>query len=272
MIVVRNTALRYSVRTVLWQSGNDRLARLASVKRKIPNSLAWSAVFLLIFIGSLYLAWLSLAKVNFLYPLGYNLIEIDKTIVRYAPVNLYKKNFQLTDRDQHIRLFEKIVTAVLNQGAGLENIYYYHPDGRVIDTFLTRAEIIHLNDVAALVSFVDVVGVAVLLAAVLLVFILLRIKLKFPSLYKYHLISVLGLPGLALLVFSIGAEKLFYRAHGLIFPDNHQWFFYYQESLMTTLMKAPDLFAIIAVQLLLLSLVYYSLGLFCLRRLVGVAR
>jgi hypothetical protein len=39
-----------------------------------------------------------------------------------------------------------------------------------------------------------------------------------------------------------------------VFPEGHQWFFYYQDSLMSTLMKAPYLFGYIALALLVLTL------------------
>lgn len=45
----------------------------------------------------------------------------------------------------------------------------------------------------------------------------------------------------------IGPTRVFYTLHEWVFPSDHQWMFSYQESLMTTLMKAPDLFAAIAV-------------------------
>ena len=50
--------------------------------------------------------------------------------------------------------------------------------------------------------------------------------------------------------------------HEMVFPDDHQWFFYYQDSLMTTLMKAPDIFfAIGAVWAILASVIYLLLSL-----------
>ncbi len=41
---------------------------------------------------------------------------------------------------------------------------------------------------------------------------------------------------------------------------------------MTMLMKAPVLFAIIAVELLVFTFAYYSLGLFSLRRVIDYSR
>ena len=64
------------------------------------------------------------------------------------------------------------------------------------------------------------------------------------------------------IVFLIfGAKAIFYQMHVLIFPPDHQWFFYYQDSLMSTMMKAPDLFAGIALQILLPGGMFFAFGL-----------
>tara|TARA_Y100000588_G_scaffold356149_1_gene412087 strand:- start:498 stop:764 length:267 start_codon:yes stop_codon:yes gene_type:complete len=55
-------------------------------------------------------------------------------------------------------------------------------------------------------------------------------------------------------VFALGPKQVFYWFHIKVFPEGHQWFFYYQESLMSTLMKAPDLFGFIAVLIAVLTL------------------
>jgi hypothetical protein len=47
---------------------------------------------------------------------------------------------------------------------------------------------------------------------------------------------------------------VFYGLHTWIFPPGHAWFFYYQDSLMTMMMKAPELFAYIALTLAVVSL------------------
>jgi hypothetical protein len=56
--------------------------------------------------------------------------------------------------------------------------------------------------------------------------------------------------------------------HIFVFPDNHQWFFYYQDSLMSTLMKAPDLFAGIAIQIVLVGLILYGVMLLAIKKLL----
>jgi len=58
-------------------------------------------------------------------------------------------------------------------------------------------------------------------------------------------------------ILAIGAKTVFYKLHTWIFPPGHQWFFYYQDSLMTTLMKAPVLFAGIAAEWLVLTIALF---------------
>ena len=65
---------------------------------------------------------------------------------------------------------------------------------------------------------------------------------------------------------------MFYQFHIWLFPADHEWFFYWQDSLMSTLMKAPVLFGGIAVVLvggtLVLTPLFYRGGL----RLIGRLR
>ncbi|MDZ7747429.1 MAG: hypothetical protein U5K43_00040 [Halofilum sp. (in: g-proteobacteria)] len=56
-------------------------------------------------------------------------------------------------------------------------------------------------------------------------------------------------------MFAVGPVDLFYWLHEQVFPPDHQWFFHYQESLMSMMMRAPDLFGAIAVLWLALTLV-----------------
>jgi hypothetical protein len=65
------------------------------------------------------------------------------------------------------------------------------------------------------------------------------------------------------------AKTFFYWLHTVVFPSDHQWFFYYEESLMSTLMKAPYLFAPISIMLLLFALIMWTLHLVLLRKITG---
>ena len=72
---------------------------------------------------------------------------------------------------------------------------------------------------------------------------------------KYKLVSVMIFCLLVVAVLCLwGFTSVFYYLHTVIFPADHQWFFYYQDSLMATIMKAPDIFSAIAAQLLAVAL------------------
>ena len=92
-----------------------------------------------------------------------------------------------------------------------------------------------------------------------------RLRLPSPPLGRYLAGLASAAAVLAIGVIAVGPTRVFYTAHTLIFPAGHQWFFYYEESLMTMLMKAPDLFAAIAAEWLLLTALCYWLGI-CLSR------
>jgi uncharacterized membrane protein len=79
--------------------------------------------------------------------------------------------------------------------------------------------------------------------------------------------SLLATAAAVVAVLAIGARQVFYWLHELVFPPDHPWFFYYQDSLMSTMMKAPYLFGAIAVVLLLLGLAIYAALLVAARRL-----
>jgi hypothetical protein len=68
-------------------------------------------------------------------------------------------------------------------------------------------------------------------------------------------------------VLAIGPRRVFYRMHEWVFPPENPWFFYYQDSLMSTMMKAPHLFGAIAPVLLALGLLLYAGLLFAAARL-----
>ena len=83
---------------------------------------------------------------------------------------------------------------------------------------------------------------------------------------------ITGLAGsLSALLVIVGPKKLFYAFHIWVFPVEHQWFFYWEQSLMSTLMKAPDLFGGIAVALVMfgvpLAVLLYLFGLYVMRTL-----
>jgi len=102
-------------------------------------------------ITAFWFSWHGLAQINFGYSLGYKMLHIDQHIQRYGPSNRYRDNFELTSYDQHQQLFSDIVSAIQQGGAGLAQITYTTPD-QTTSTLLREAEVIHLQDVANLIT------------------------------------------------------------------------------------------------------------------------
>jgi hypothetical protein len=231
-----------------------------SATHRCYRSILWAILLLSALPASLLTSWQLLLGVDFLYPLWYDVIGIDRTIAEYGPKNHYREQFELTTKEERSRLFAAIVTAINDGGQGLETLAYHDARGQAIAPLLRSPEITHLRDVARLVKRFYHLGLGAALVWIVALAWLWRIRLPPPPLGRYF--AGMGLLAVALTfaVIAIGAKKVFYTAHTLIFPTGHQWFFYYEESLMTMLMKAPDLFAAIAAEWLLLTALCYWLG------------
>lgn len=209
-------------------------------------------------LAALWLAWRALATVDFLYPVFYDALDIETHIAVYGPQNRHKTGFELTTREERLRLFGAIVDAIHSSGQGLAEIEYRDALGRPIDRLLREPEVGHLEDVGWLV---DGAAVAGWLATAWTVAHLLLIRLlgwPVPPLGRMLGASLVATAAAVLLLLLAGPKRVFYAAHDLVFPPDHPWFFYYQDSLMTTLMKAPDLFGAIAAALLVVALVLYA--------------
>ena len=220
-------------------------------------------------LAALWIAWRALAVVDFLYPVLYDAINIHDHIETFAPQNRYKTDFGKTAREERLRLFGEIVDAIHASGEGLAEIRYHRPDGEVIDVLLREPEVGHLQDVANLVDRLAPIG---WLAVAWTTIHLLLIRLfgwRVPSLARLLGASLLAVSTAVCIVLLVGARRVFYWFHEWVFPPDHPWFFYYQDSLMSTMMKAPDLFGAIAVVLLAVGLVLYALLLGFARRAQG---
>lgn len=211
----------------------------------------------LTFLLAIWLAWHLLAQVNFGYPIWYDHFGIGTHIDHYAPQNRFRQDFELTDRETRLVLFAGIVDAIQHHGIGLEQLSYQNAYGTI--PLLHRDEIVHLQDVARLIYLLNQFAIALSIIWILLTTLTLVKKMAFASLKQSSYILGSGI-GLALLILLLlGPTEVFYQFHIWIFPADHPWFFYYQDSLMSTMMKAPDLFAMIATALLAVSLViFYS--------------
>lgn len=212
----------------------------------------WSLVLLAGLLAALMTSWTLHKYVDYGYGFWYDQLSIEEHIDKYGPRNRYLKGFQTLDRDEHLLLFSGIVDAVHAQGQGLEALSFTDGAGRT-KGLLREPEIVHLQDVARLIDVLSIAGGVSLLFAAVGVWYLRsrRVVVEWKSQGKLFAV-LLGIIGLV--VMMIGPKQVFYYMHIWIFPDDHQWFFYYQESLMSTMMKAPDLFGGIAITLIGLGL------------------
>ena len=213
-------------------------------QKALAAPLIWSLVLTSQLVVSMLIAWHLLAQVSFAYPLAYQALAIDEHIARFAPVNRFRPHFETTNKEQHLQLFTEIGDAIQNHGNGLADITYTTDSGREIP-LLRNAEVIHLQDVANLVDFFYGVAGIGLVVVVLSLAAAWKLALRFPGIKAIGLGVVAVIAAVTLPLMIIGPKKVFYWLHVQIFPPDHEWFFYYQESLMTTLMKAPDLFGFI---------------------------
>ena len=66
-------------------------------------------------------------------------------------------------------------------------------------------------------------------------------------------------------IIFMGPQIVFNELHRWVFADKSEWHFYYQDSLMTTLLKAPDTFATMAILMTAIALIFWLL-IFCLTK------
>ena len=223
---------------------------------RILTVILWPLYTLTLFISATLIAWHLLAQFDFFYPQAYHLLEIDKHIDRFAPQNRYRSQFELTSQAERFELFSEIITSIQNNGKGLAAITYSHAGKS--STLLRDAEVAHLQQVANLVNRFYWLGIASMVVSLILFVLIRRFKLPYLQ-FKQVLagISVVALSVLATL-FVIGPKATFHWLHAQIFSAGDQWFFYYQDSLMTTLMKAPNLFGFMGALLAIVSLLLFS--------------
>jgi uncharacterized membrane protein len=214
---------------------------------------------------SFYVAWNLNTASSFLYSTWYEILSLDSVITKYAPNNKFKNGFEHINKQQHVELFSGIVAGIQHGGEGLRKLSYVDKKTNIKQTLLTEAEVLHLEDVANLVSkfkYLAIFGSFI----TFIVFMVMWFKNIRIANYKRHLLGGVGtILVLIILVMLIGPTKIFYLGHELIFPINHQWFFYYKESLMSTMMKAPALFGPIACQLLILTVLLWLAVLYVLQ-------
>ncbi len=204
------------------------------------------------------LAWSSLRIVDFGYPWWYGTLSIDRHIEQWGPRNRYRHGFETTTRQERLAIFSAIATAVHKNGEGLDAIRYHGNRGEALP-FLRAPEKRHLQSVARLIDLMYGAFYWAAGAFVISAIALHRLGIPPPSLPRILLGTATGTAVMTLAVMAVGPTKVFYAAHRWVFPPGEQWYFTYQESLMTTLMKAPDLFGGIATLLAAATLLYFAL-------------
>ena len=225
--------------------------------------LITSLLSISLFVICLFLAWKSLSATNFFFERLYQLHAIEEHIKNYAPQNRNKENFEITPSLEHQRIFGEIVSSINSNGKGLAEISYFDPSGDKIDEFLTNDEIIHLKDVSELI--VSSTQIVLILTGVLIAVYGFSLYYKVSrSRYLWKPVTTLfsfvtmvfTLSLITGVIFVIGARKVFHILHEVLFADKGQWFFYYQDSLMTTLLP-ESLFGTIAVMMTVCAFFYW---------------
>ena len=228
------------------------------------NAILWFVVLFSALLASLAFSWNLLSRQDYGYHWLYDLYAIEQHIDKYAPQNHYILGLDGVGRSDHERMFGEIVHAIHHQGQGLEGIEFLHRGETV--RLLRQPEVVHLQDVANLVDFFQLLGLVSTLIVVLLGSWLI-ISGSQPK-WRQQLGILLGLVLVCTaLVLIIGAKAVFYQFHVWVFPPEHEWFFYYQDSLMTTLMKAPHIFGAIAAAILVGGLLIFVLMSYGLKQL-----
>lgn len=195
--------------------------------------------------ASVWLAWLVLASVEFGYGYWYPALAIDEHIAEFAPENRFGRDeFVDTSEAERRRLFAEIAAFVDGRRGedALERLSYRDPDGEPLGLLLRGQERAHLQDVRDLVAqwrpwgAGAAAGVGIVLATLLV----LRQPLPRPRAALAFWGGTASLIGIAVVLH--GLMPTYRLLHEWAFPAGAPWFFYYQDSLLTTLTKAPDLF------------------------------
>ncbi|WP_022850548.1 DUF1461 domain-containing protein [Limisalsivibrio acetivorans] len=223
-------------------------------KRPLLNVI----LFFCIFYSSMFFSWAVLSNLNFGYSFLYEQINIEETIKKFSVRNedKAKRGFYNTDKDQHVEIFREINEAVNNAGMGLDKITFYDQGRKETVSFLTTDETLHLFDVAGLVFVFEFSSYMFMVIGLFAIIFMANQRVRMYSLKLVFPVSIVLIGVLTGIVMLIGPRDIFYTLHKIVFTE-HQWFFYYEESLMAILMKAPVIFGYISVFLVILTILFY---------------
>ena len=229
---------------------------------KLVCNLSLTAALL---VSCLYMSWQILSSANFLFGNIYDRNNLEQHINQFAPQNRNKEDFASTTRSERIRIFSEISYAINAGGKGLDEIVYTRSSVGKLEKFLVEEELNHLQDVANLIERLKPVGA--IFSTILMIFYVycwyyMLSKQKYLWRPAGLLVSAFQMILLTTatvgLVIIVGPQKVFYQLHEWAFTENTQWFFYYQDSLMTTLM--PEIvFADIAILLGMVTIALWFL-------------
>jgi lipoprotein signal peptidase len=244
--------------------------------KSLAKTLGNFGLTLALLISCLYMSWQILSQANFLYDQIYDHNDLEHHINEFATLNRNdKESFALTDKGERVQIFNEIAREINTGGEGLASISFVGTGEAKSIPFLIDAERDHLQDVANLVTSLKPLGA--FLASTLIAFYGFCWYYK-VSRYKYFwrpsgiLVSLFQIATLAVvcvaITFALGPQKTFYLLHEWAFSDKAQWFFYFEDSLMTTLM--PEVvFGNIAALIGILTIFNWLLINFILRRLLA---
>jgi hypothetical protein len=243
--------------------------------KSLAKTLGNFGLTIALLVSCLYVSWQVLSQANFLYDQIYEHNNLEAHVNEFAPQNRSgKESFALTTKAERVRVFSEIAREINTGGGGLGSITYTPEGTDAATTFLVEAERGHLEDVADLVSSLKPVGATV--ASLLIAFYgfcwyykvsryqyFWRPPGVFVSLVQIAVVAVIC----AAIIFLLGPQQTFYLLHEWAFSDKAQWFFHFQDSLMTTLM--PEVvFANIAALLGVATVVTWLISNMILRRLL----
>ncbi len=217
-------------------------------QRFIVKPIIWLCLLWAFIVISCWGSWQLHRPFHFIYPLWYKILNIEQTIRDNVPINRHNKtDFPVDQVEEHYRLFAAISRALHRNDNELSRIRYRSTINNAWRPLLTPAEIIHLQDVAVLITSFNWMAIISVIIASVCIFI---VRTQYPPPWHFYTIACTATVGcIALPIMLLGAQNVFYWLHKAIFPPNHQWFFYYNDSLMSTLMQAPNLFGGIAMTL-----------------------
>ena len=222
---------------------------------RLAGQAGWFLALLAALTASILIAWFALSMWDYGFAFWYEFYDIQAHIDHFGPQNRYVNGLELVSPSEHIRLFSEITHAIHHHGQGLADIQFLYQGHE--QALLRTPEVIHLQDVANLIDRLRVLlWLSLPLALVLPV--LLVWKQQVLSWGTQLLLVGLLISSVIAWIVMAGAKAVFYQVHVWIFPPDHDWFFYYQDSLMSTLMKAPYLFGGIAVGIALIAVVLFG--------------